>query len=240
MSDQTLFEETPQEKPESIEDFVGEGKKYASVEEAAKANIHAQGFIEQLKRENEGMREDIERLQREAEKGRTLEEVEQRLAGRMATQKTTEESQGPSAQDIETLLETRIGERLPEYLKEFQSRQTAEQNEAVVSEQLRQRYGEKAKEALGERAKELGMSLDDMRSLAQRSPKAVLGLFPESSRVTPATKGSVNTEAVTGSGERSNQYYSNLRRENPKEYWSPRVQQQMFQDRKRLGNEFYK
>jgi multidrug efflux pump subunit AcrB len=239
MSDQTLFEETPREP--SLEDFVGEGKKYATLEDAANALPHAQQFIDRLKAEKEEMLKDIETLQEQARQGKTLEDVERSLSERLgtkATQDTPEESQ-TKPEDIEALLESRLGEKLPEYLKQYESSKTAEQNELEVSKALTDRYGDKAREALSKKAEELGIPMEDMRNLAKKSPKAVIDMF-QSGQQTRATSGSVNTEALgRTSREGTASYYTDLRRNNPKEYWSPKTQQRMFQDRKRLGDAFY-
>jgi hypothetical protein len=53
-------------------------------------------------------------------------------------------------------------------------------------------------------------------------------------------QGSVRTEGVNmqQSNERDWNYYQNLRRQNSKQYYSPKVQQQMMQDKLRLGDRF--
>ena len=45
--------------PVDLTELVGEGKRYATVEALAKGRLDADAFIEQLKRENAGLREDL-------------------------------------------------------------------------------------------------------------------------------------------------------------------------------------
>jgi hypothetical protein len=51
---------------------------------------------------------------------------------------------------------------------------------------------------------------------------------------------SINTEGVNmqSSTERNWTYYQNLRRENPNQYYSPKVQQQLMKDKLRMGDRF--
>ena len=43
---------------------------------------------------------------------------------------------------------------------------------------------------------------------------------------------------MQASNVRNWNYYQNLRRENPNQYYSPKVQQQMIQDRMQMGDKF--
>jgi hypothetical protein len=54
------------------------------------------------------------------------------------------------------------------------------------------------------------------------------------------TQGSVRTDGVAmqSSSQRDWSYYQKLRRENRNEYYSPKVQQQLMEDKMRMGDKF--
>jgi hypothetical protein len=54
------------------------------------------------------------------------------------------------------------------------------------------------------------------------------------------TQGSVRTDGVAmqSSAQRDWSYYQKLRRENRNEYYSPKIQQQLMEDKMRMGDKF--
>jgi hypothetical protein len=85
------------------------------------------------------------------------------------------------------------------------------------------------------------MSIDRLRDIAAESPNAFFALIGENKRpVNPMVSGSVRTEGVNmqSSTERDFNYYQKLRRENRNLYYSAKTQQQMFEDKSRLGDKF--
>ena len=85
------------------------------------------------------------------------------------------------------------------------------------------------------------MSIDRLRDIAAESPNAFFALIGENKRpVSPMVAGSVRTEGVNmqSSTERDFNYYQKLRRDNRNLYYSAKTQQQMFEDKSRLGDKF--
>jgi hypothetical protein len=83
--------------------------------------------------------------------------------------------------------------------------------------------------------------MDRLRDIAAESPSAFFTLIGQPQKTfSPMVQGSVRTEGVNmqASAERDWSYYQKLRRENRNLYYSPKVQQQMFQDKARLGEKF--
>ncbi len=238
---------TGTETGKNLEDWVGPGKKYASVEEAAKANIFAQEHIGRLEESYGQLKSQLDELVQKQEQQGTMEDLVQTLAKRLegretdTTRNTTGES-GQETPDVESLLRQKLPELVPEFMREQEQKQTADQNVKEVERQLRQRFGEKAGEALASKADELGVSVANLRDLAASSPKAVLAYFGESQTTSSEQmRSSVNSEAISGSHERGWNYYERMRKENPTEYYKPKVQRQLVADRERLGAEnFYK
>lgn len=218
------------------------GENWQNPEVIAKGKIEADNHIKELERQLEELRGDLskneyaktllETLQGKAEaptSSNTADAQQQRSEGSAADQNTTGE-----AGDLESLVEETIRKR--------EQQQTAQQNLSQVQETLSQAYGTEANKVVQERAKELGMSLDRLQEIATESPSAFMRLIGDAPAVenNPAPKSSVNTTAAFNqSNERNWSYYQNLRRTNSKQYYSPKVQNQLVQDRQRLGDRFY-
>jgi hypothetical protein len=216
----------------SVESLIGEGKKYATPDDALKSVPHAQKHIQSLERQ-------VEELRQELQEKLTLEQVLQKIEGNQS--KDPDTGNDP---DIATAVKSAAAEELPKLFKSMLTEHAAEQNVASVQDELVRRYGtgEKAKEALANKARELGVEVSDLRLMAQRSPKAVLAYFPSTSG-NQASQGSVNTAALRDTGgERNYAYYQKLRRENPTMYFDKKTQIAMERDAmeaRRAGRNFY-
>jgi hypothetical protein len=118
---------------------------------------------------------------------------------------------------------------------------TANQNISAVDSKLQDMYGTEASNVLLNKSKELGISLERMQNLASESPSAFFTLLGEKQEsFKPMTQGSVRTDGVAmqSSSQRDWSYYQKLRRENRNEYYSPKVQQQLMEDKMRMGDKF--
>lgn len=240
MTDQSVFGEASAEpqKP-SLEDLVGEGKKYATTEDALKSVPDKEFHIQRLERQAEEMRQAMRELEEKANSGKTLEEVLERLNKEQdTTRHTTEESNQPDVSVFERKLEE-LQSQIPNTYKQLRAQEQAEANEREVHTALTQRYGDRARDILHQRAQELGVSVARMKEMAQESPRAVLELFPQKGANPGQPSGDLNTGSQERSAGRTFKDYQKLRRENPSEYFSPKVQRAMMQDAKELGDKFY-
>ena len=151
---------------EIFEELVGEGKKYSSVEDLAKAYFHADRHIHQLERENESYREQVQ-------KAATVDDILARLnpsSEKPPIQETGDEThhQESKAQpdDVESLVQKALEAKLKE--------RDGTANRQRVVESLKAKYGDAAGRVFKERSQELGLDLEE---LSARSPQAVLDLF---------------------------------------------------------------
>ena len=102
----TVFDEatgTPKEETQTSElaDLVGEGKKFATVEDLAKGKQESDRFIEQLQGELSGLREDLgKRMTSE----QVLEEINrQKVAEKEAAESRNEEPTSPQTSEKTSL-----------------------------------------------------------------------------------------------------------------------------------------
>lgn len=164
-------------------------QKYGDVNTALNSIPHAQKHIAELTRQ-------ITEMQEELNKRQGMEEVLDRIN---STKQTNTEQ--PS---VSGLSEAQVAEMLESALKQREAAQTAQANEAAVTGELVKKFGDrdKAQAVLKAKADELGVDLGFLRSLAQKSPKAVLSYFNTSttSAPNPTTPG-INTTALPQTGD---------------------------------------
>lgn len=270
MTDQTTEEAIQNDQVSASTDplnlLVGEGKKFKSVEDLARSKIEADNFIEKLKSELKGLREELD-------KRMGVEELYEQLVANQskdnASDSTNEEVTVPSnldntksgeeavenqatpqnPNDIESLVE--------KVLKEKTEKQRIEENNKVVLASLRKAYGEKAGEEFKKGVESLGLSEDAVNTLVKDNPKALLKLLgveevKDKTNPAPLVSGSDNpsvnqntsmTVDVTAyqAGPQPKSYFDKLKKTlKPSEYWSPKVQMAMHKSAQALGEDFFK
>ena len=126
-------------------------------------------------------------------------------------------------------------------LTQREKNSTVQQNLSQVDKELESSFGTEAAATVQKKAEELGMSMDRLRDIASESPSAFFTLIGQPEKTfSPMVQGSVRTEGVNmqASADRNWSYYQNLRRENPNQYYSPKIQQQLIQDKMKMGDKF--
>lgn len=175
--------------PTEVAEFVGEGKKYKSVEDALKAVPHAQSHIQKLEDEAKQLREELA-------KRRTAEELLEELRAGGVPKEQTQQSQAPSvtAESVEQTVAKLLAQ------KDAQSK--AQANVAKVVSAFESSFGDKAKaeEVYNRVASESGLTVQMLNSLAASSPEAVLklaGLTGKQQAPVGKVQSTVNTESFS-------------------------------------------
>ena len=199
MTEQTVFTPTgevaPVTKPTEIvvppelTEIVGEGKKYATVDDALKAVPHAQKHIKTLEEELAQIREDLS-------KRKTTEEL-------LAELKETGISPAPTPAAKQEITPDQVAQLVTQALEQRQTEEARKVNVTKVTSAFTEAFGDKAEENFINIAKEAGLSIANLNSLAATSPIAVLKLAGLVNKQQPSNithpKGSVNTEAFIAS-----------------------------------------
>ena len=167
----------------SIVDDSGE-PKYKDVFTALDALKHTQDYVKTLQDENRQFRES-------QTQNTTMEEALRKLS---ANKEQNDSTKSP-ALDADTIKGLSL-----ETIRQYEADKSARANEQAVSDALVKKFGDadKAKAEYASKALELGVDVDTLRSLAQRSPKAVLSYFDVKSTQSfdKNLNGSVNTAAL--------------------------------------------
>ena len=177
-------------------------------------------FIGTLKEENQRYREMISDLEKSKQDNSTVRETLESLA------KQKEKTEQPSSSGTE-LNEDTIVEKTMSLLQEKEKEKQEVINFNRVKEELEKTYSsDKVDEKVEEVIKSSGLSFEDIVSLSKKSPTAALALFKENTKsfTSPihGTKTSINTDGSV----RDRAWFSDLRRKNPKLYWSPDIQKE--------------
>lgn len=213
---QPATQQTTEQQTSLLTALVGEGQKYKTPEELAKAYANADTFIEQLKEENRKLRE-------QAQAAKTIDEVLERIS---ATQQAPQEEppavSGIKPEDVQQLVAKTLEER------EAQAIRT--QNLMKADAAMKAKFGEKAKEVFTSLANSPKLQSTFME-IAAVDPDKFVAMFA-AAPVTSSTgvdNSSVSTSVMPNSGNRASvegtkEWAAKIRKEQPAVYWSQEFQ----------------
>lgn len=209
-----------QDTDEVVAALVGEGKKYKTITDLAKAYMNIDEFVETLKAENHELKEKVT-------KASTIDEVMERLssqskAGVSDPSTVTQSTGGVSADEIQKLVEKTV--------TGLETSKTRTENLKKANALLAEAFGDKAGEVFKDVASTPELE-NVYRELAQVAPEKFIQHFlnvPKNTGVQPDTSGSVSA-TTTGTSVRVSQpgtkeYYDNVRKTNKALYYSQEFQ----------------
>lgn len=165
-------------------------QKYKSVEDALNALKHSQDYIPQL---SDKLRQQEQELAEAKAQAAKIAELENTLKA------LTQPSQTPASQPaVQGLTAEEVAALVNKTLTQTQQAELAKNNLSSVVDTVRKEFGEKAEEVFYGKARDLGMSMEEINSLAARSPVAalkLLGVDKGSPAPQPNSAGSINTSA---------------------------------------------
>lgn len=225
-----------------VETLVGEGKKFATIEDLAKGKIAADAHISKLEAEAENLRaiaqRNIDAETQLAELKNELKEIRESAS----VQPKVPTGPALTETDIETLVERSLTKK--------EASRTATQNINESNNRIVRHFGtvEKAQDAVRARADELGVTVEHIKETAAKSPTAFLQLMGLAQK--PAAEGdgkflqssgAVVPPGQVGSGpvEGSKQWLDAIRRKDPNRFFDVQFQQQYIWKPARAGKSPY-
>ena len=219
----------------SVEELVGEGKKFATVEDLAKGKAEADIFIEQLKKEQAELRSDLDQRLSAQD---LLEEIRKEREAQLSSSNTPAEGN-----TTPSLGQDDIASLVKDTVKQMGVQETSEQNILIVDQKMKELFGDRAQEVMLQKAKENEVSVDFLKDAAAKSPKAffnVLGLSNQKTTTPSMTQGTVDLSGTAPKNNTGNSWqdYEVMRKENPKMYWKPETQIRLLKAKQDQGESF--
>lgn len=228
-----VFGKTNAEAPAAspVEALVGEGKKFKTVEDLAKGKLAADEHIANLERELAGLR-DAAAPKFDAEK--QLADLRAEIqALRADPSKGRSQEVTPPA-----VTEDRIAAIVQASLTRAEQNRTVTQNVMAANDAVVQHFGslDAAAAAVNAAAAANGMSIEDLKNIAAKSPtafqKIVLGDAAKGGPVAPlapnASAPAVKDNVPMGNAKPgTKEYFDGILKADPRKYWSPAVQMEL-------------
>lgn len=219
-----------------LEKFKGENGEL-DLAKLAKAKLESDLHIKRIEREAEELRGEV--------KTRVgLEEFLTKMTNKPPQQNDTNTqsnqsppNESPAPIDIEKLVE--------EKLTKAESNRIKQRNLDSVNQKLTEIWGDEANSKFRSTANDLGMSIQELKDLAEKSPEAffrVTNIKDQGNNVPSVGAIPRSTTAIGADGTvsvRNDKYYRSLKKSNPSLYFSAKTQVQMHQDAIALGEKFY-
>jgi len=232
-----------------VEELVGEGKKFKTVEDLARGKLESDRFIEQLKSETEGLRNDLRTRM-------TLEE----LLTTMNSEKTTPPvgteatpllgDEGHGFKDTASLKSEDIEALINRRLQEVERTRIESTNLETVKKQLQVAFGSEYSLKLKQVADDMGLTPEYLTQMAKTTPAVLLKLVGvETSSTQKGTLPRTSLSTVSSSlnsgslprdlgSTRNKSYYDNIRKTDPHLYWTPKIQNEIHRLAAELGDNF--
>lgn len=226
-------------------ELVGEGKKFKDDAALAKGKAHSDHHIEILERRLDDLRTDYEKVLNESKTQAKLQELIDNMETRGKQRDDTNDNTKDVSdehrpdfdpQEIEKMISTK--------LQEAEVRKRESDNIRKAEDRLKEQFGPRFWSSVDEKANNLGLTREDVISMAKKSPEAMfntLGLNQQKNTNDDVTLPRSNTRDPNfnmGSKKRTWAYYQELKKSNPKVYYDPKTAVQMDRDAITLGEAF--
>lgn len=233
-SDETIVEDNASEEI-TLDTLVGENQKYKTPDDLAKAYANADAAILRQKAELAELRaaDKVKTDLLEAQLKRTNSPEERKpVANEHREQEVPQKAETPN-----------ISELVREELLNASEEKRRADNINRATDSMTNHFGSiaKAQDAIKRRAAELNVSFEWLRDVASDSPAAFfasMGITPSArSSSTPGYSNEVVLDRINNAGLKNFKYFDEIRKSNPKSYYSPEMQRQVLSSLNELGEE---
>lgn len=207
--------------------------------ELIKSKVESDLYIKTIESQKDELRADYMKAQEEIQKSKALEQLIDRLNNKEVPAGTT-----PAVQNTPPSVAMNDIEKMFDDKYEAKKRSEVEtSNFNKVQAKLQERFGARAGEVLAEQSNTLGLSKEDVNSLAKKSPDAffrMLGLNTQEKDLfmAPPRSDLRNDNYAPKTVKRTWSWYQAEKAKNSKWYWNPQTQLQMHRDSEALGSAF--
>lgn len=222
-----------------LDEYVGEGKKYKTAAELAYSKAHADMTIALRNRELDQLRADYLKEKEQNNTGETLKALMDQLkASGSSSYPNPPANEAPPSTFDPKQLDSLVSSKIMEH----ETTRKQEENFKSVQDKLIERHGPGYKEVLNKQMLELGLSAEDINSMARKQPQVFVRTFgldtkPIGEKFQTPMESNLGFAPSTGP-KRTWTYYQEIRKNQPTVYHDQKTQQQMMADYARLGETF--
>lgn len=227
-----------------LTELVGEGKKFKTQQDLARGKYESDQFIETLKRQQDELRVDYLKLREDATAKAKLEDYITKLEALQNS--NNREQPNANVQDKPPVIDTKTLEDLvSSKFSEIENSKKSRENNKIVGDKLKEAYGDNFQNILLKQLETLDLTVDEFNDLARRKPQLLLKTLGIGERnqndnfqTPPRTSNRGEQFSPQGNSKRTWSYYQKLKAENPKLYYDPKTNVQMYNDHQSLGEAF--
>lgn len=225
-----------------LEELVGEGKKFKTIEDLARGKVEADMYIDHFKQRHDELREDYKKLDEQYKAGPSLKELIDQM--KAAKESQNDNTQSTNEDKSDTLDLTKIEALVQSQISASKQKEREESNYNLVQAKLIENYGPNYVQTFKQHVASLGLTADFVNDLARKHPQVLFKTFGLDGK-TQAETFQAPPQSVTRSDpfgsntpKRTWSYYEKMRKADPVKYRDPKIQDQMFSDAKTLGDAF--
>ncbi len=225
-----------------VAELVGDDKKFKTVADLARGKYEADLYIKTMERQKDELRNDYLALRKEHMAGAQLQD----LIDKLDTTKQPLNSDNLKANDVkpETFDPKELDTLLDSKLESREKTRKAEENFKTVQSKLIESFGPGYKNQIKAQADSLGLTDDDVNTLARKSPTAFYKTFgldqvkKNDNFQTPPNSSMRADPFAPKTDKRTWSYYQKMKQTQPEVYRNPKTQVQMHNDYISLGRDF--
>jgi hypothetical protein len=228
-----------------IEELVGEGKKFKSVEDLARGKFESDLYIKTLESRSDELRNDYLKLREENMAAASLRELVDQLT-KERQQLASSDSTNNAKEDTKPAINPdELKSLVSNTVQEIELNKRQQENYKSVVAKLTEHFGDNYQSALKKHIEELDLTEDDVNRMARTNPKVLfrtLGIDRPTisqSFQSPPRSDRRSDNFISGSTKRTWSYYQKMKAENPKLYNDQKTTVQMHKDAVELGDSFF-
>lgn len=246
-------DDTPQLDPNKdyLQELIGPGGKFhdpdekVALQKLARGKVESDSYVPILTSRLDALRDDYLKLKNEAATGQTLKEMLDQYSEKVKftsseQPKANEMQMTPSydPKEVESLVSNKI--------LQHEQKVKEDANFNLVKAKLTEAYGDNYKNIVSKQSQELGLTDEEVNSLARKNPKLFIKTFdldaPKNSETfqSPIASQRRNDNFAPRTEKRNWAYYEEMRVKDPTKYHSPKIAIQMQDDAIALREDFYK
>lgn len=240
--DETNVDPTIDPSKNYLDELVGEGKKFKTVQDLSRAKVESDLFIKTLEKRQDELRTEYLRVLEENKARARLEDLVDQLSKQK--QPSSNEYTPPVNDEIPVLDPKKIEEIIDSRMQARDAERQYQDNASLVKDKLTERFGPNYQATVKEQITELGITVEEFNEMARRQPKVLLKTLGADQPVqkdpfqAPPKSQRISDHFAPNVQKRTWSYYQNLKKSDPVTYFDPKTTNQMHKDYEALGPAF--